>query len=30
LVTGFITERGICAASAAGLMELYPEASIAK
>jgi methylthioribose-1-phosphate isomerase len=30
LVTGFITERGVCAASAAGLMELYPEASIAK
>jgi len=25
LVTGLITERGICAASAAGLLELYPE-----
>jgi len=25
LVTGLITERGLCAASAAGLLELYPE-----
>ncbi len=25
LVTGLITERGICAASSAGLLELYPE-----
>jgi methylthioribose-1-phosphate isomerase len=25
LVTGFITERGRCAASAAGLTGLYPE-----
>ena len=25
LVTGLITERGICAASAAGLLDLYPE-----
>jgi methylthioribose-1-phosphate isomerase len=25
LVTGFITERGICAASRAGLLRLYPE-----
>ncbi|MEB3231974.1 MAG: S-methyl-5-thioribose-1-phosphate isomerase [Leptolyngbyaceae bacterium] len=25
LVTGLITERGICAASAAGILELYPE-----
>ncbi len=25
LVTGFITERGICAASREGLMSLYPE-----
>ena len=27
LVTGFITERGVAAASAAGLRQLYPEAS---
>lgn len=26
LVTGFITERGLCAASETGLRELYPEA----
>lgn len=25
LVTGFITERGVCAASSAGLLSLYPE-----
>ena len=25
LVTGLITERGVCSASAAGLLELYPE-----
>jgi methylthioribose-1-phosphate isomerase len=25
LVTGFITERGVCAASAEGLLALYPE-----
>ena len=25
LVTGFITERGICAASREGLLSLYPE-----
>ncbi len=25
LVTGFITERGVCAASEAGLLKLYPE-----
>ena len=27
LVTGFITERGVAPASAAGLRTLYPEAS---
>lgn len=27
LVTGFITERGVCAASAAGLKQLFPNAS---
>jgi len=25
LVTGLITERGVCAASEAGLLSLYPE-----
>src|ERR1700735_353485 len=30
LVTGLITERGICAASAAGLLTLYPEKSPAE
>ena len=25
LVTGLITERGICAASEAGLLDLFPE-----
>ena len=25
LVTGLITERGVCAASRAGLISLYPE-----
>ena len=25
LVTGLITERGVCAASAEGLLALYPE-----
>ena len=25
LVTGLITERGVCAASAEGLLSLYPE-----
>lgn len=29
LVTGFITERGICAASRAGLLSLYPERGVA-
>jgi methylthioribose-1-phosphate isomerase len=29
LVTGLITERGICAASSAGLLTLYPEMSAA-
>jgi len=27
LVTGFITERGVCAASAAGLRQLFPNGS---
>ena len=27
LVTGLITERGVCAASEAGLLALYPEQS---
>jgi methylthioribose-1-phosphate isomerase len=27
LVSGFITERGICAASEAGLRSLFPDAS---
>jgi methylthioribose-1-phosphate isomerase len=26
-VTGFITERGVCGASAAGLKQLFPDAS---
>ena len=26
LITGFITERGVCPASAAGLRRLYPDA----
>jgi methylthioribose-1-phosphate isomerase len=30
LVTGLITERGICAASAAGLLQLYPERSVSE
>ncbi len=30
LVTGLITERGICAASSAGLLTLYPEKSAAE
>jgi methylthioribose-1-phosphate isomerase len=25
LITGFITERGVCAASREGLLSLYPE-----
>jgi methylthioribose-1-phosphate isomerase len=29
LVTGFITERGVCSASEAGLLELYPEQRLA-
>jgi len=29
LVTALITERGVCAASRAGLLELYPERTIA-
>jgi methylthioribose-1-phosphate isomerase len=29
LVTGFITERGVCAATAAGLAGLYPERATA-
>ncbi|MEM1371723.1 MAG: S-methyl-5-thioribose-1-phosphate isomerase, partial [Pseudomonadota bacterium] len=30
LVTGFITERGVCAATSEGLAELYPESKAAQ
>jgi methylthioribose-1-phosphate isomerase len=30
LVTGFVTERGVCAANEAGLRSLFPESAAAK